>query len=199
MTDWGAHHNDIALWGLGLDRSGPRTVEGKTTVTQVEGGFTAPAEYVVEYTYANGVRHRCVSTTANNIFGAEARKLGPGERYHGVLFEGPEGWIYVTRGQIDASRPEILREPLGAKQVALYESNDHLGNFFQCVRTGQAPVCDVEIGHRSASVCHLGVIAIRLGRKLTWNPEAEHFVDDKEADGYLARAMRQPWTYEMVK
>jgi len=200
MTDWGAHHNDIALWGIGLDRSGPQTIEGQATVEPVAGGFTAPAEYAVEYTYANGVRHRCVSTTANNIFGGEARPLKAGESFHGVKFEGPDGWILVTRGKIEASRPELLKEPLGdSKKVALYESNDHMGNFFECLRTRKPPVCDAETGHRSVSLCHLGVIAIRLGRKLTWDPEKERFVNDKEADGYLAREMRKPWTYDAVK
>jgi predicted dehydrogenase len=199
MTDWGAHHNDIALWGMGLDRSGPKTIEGKATVDPVAGGFTAPAEYAVEYTYANGVHHRCISTTANTIFGSEARPLKEGESYHGVKFEGKDGWIFVTRGKIEASRPEILKEPLGdSKKVTLYESNDHMGNFFDCIRTRKPPVCDAETGHRSVSVCHLGVLAIRLGRKLNWDPEKEQFVDDKEANGYLSREMRKPWTYEMV-
>jgi predicted dehydrogenase len=201
MTDWGAHHNDIALWGMGMDRSGPRTIEGKGTVESTAGGFTAPAEYTVEYTYANGVRHHCVSTTANTLYGTEARPLKPGERYTGVKFEGKDGWIYVTRGKIEASRPEILTDPLdeSKKKFALYVSNDHMGNFFECLRTRKAPICDAETGHRSASVCHLGVLAIRLGRKLTWDPEKERFVNDKEADGYLTREMRKPWTYEMVK
>jgi predicted dehydrogenase len=200
MTDWGAHHNDIALWGMGLDRSGPKTIEGKATVEPVADGFTAPAEYSVEYTYANNVRHRCISTTANTIYGTEERKLKAGELYHGVKFEGKDGWIYVTRGKIEASRPEILKEPLDeSKKVSLYESNDHMANFFKCMQTRKAPICDAEIGHRSVSVCHLGVIAIRLGRKLSWDPEKERFVKDKEADGYLEREMRKPWTYDMVK
>ena len=138
---------------------------------------------MVEYTYANGVRHRCLSTTANNIFGGEARRLEPGELYHGVKFEGTDGWIYVTRGKIEASRPEILSEPLTSKKVQLYVSNDHMQNFFDCVRSRKPPICEAEIGHRSVSVCHLGVIALRLGRKLSWDPEKEVFVDDKEADG----------------
>jgi Oxidoreductase family, C-terminal alpha/beta domain len=117
-----------------------------------------------------------------------------------VKFEGKEGWIYVTRGKIEASRPELLKElPGDSKKIALYESNDHMGNFFECMRSRKPPICDAETGHRSVSVCHLGVIAIRLGRKLTWDPEKERFVDDKEADGYLAREMRKPWTYEMAK
>jgi predicted dehydrogenase len=198
MTDWGAHHNDIALWGIGLERSGPGTIEGKLLMEPVGGGFTAPSEYEVEYTYANGVRHRCVSTTANNIYGGEARPPRPGELLHGVKFEGPEGWIYVTRGKIEASRPELLTDPLASKKVQLYVSNDHMRNFFDCIRSRKPPICEAEIGHRSVSVCHLGVIALRLGRKLSWDPKNETFFGDKEANGYLAREMRKPWTYEAV-
>lgn len=198
MTDWGAHHNDIALWGMGLDRSGPLTIEGKALVKQIEGGYTAPSEYEVEYTYANGVHHRCVSTTANTIFGSVARKPKEGELLHGVKFEGPEGWIYVTRGKLEASQPELIKEPLKSKKVELYVCNDQMGNFFDCIRSRKAPICEAEIGHRSVSVCHLGVIAIRLGRKLNWDPAKEEFVNDKEANGYLAREMRKPWNYEMI-
>jgi hypothetical protein len=198
MTDWGAHHNDIALWGMGLDRSGPQTIEAKVLAEPIPGGFTSPSEYAVEYTYVNGVRQRCISTTANNIFGGEARPLKPGELFHGVKFEGTDGWIYVTRGKIEASRPEILAEPLTSKKVQLYVSNNHMQNFFECVRSRKPPICEAEIGHRSVSVCHLGVIALRLGRKLSWDPEKEAFVDDKEADSYLVRKMRKPWTYETI-
>jgi predicted dehydrogenase len=198
MTDWGAHHLDIALWAMGLDRSGPATVDGKALAKPIAGGYTAPSEYEVVYTYANGVRHRCISTTANTIFGSEARKPRPGELLHGVKFEGPEGWIYVTRGKLEASKPELIKEPLKAKKFALQVSNDHMGNFFESVRTRKPPICEAEIGHRSVSLCHLGVIAIRLGRKLNWDPVKEEFVDDKEANGYLRREMRKPWTYEMI-
>jgi predicted dehydrogenase len=198
MTDWGAHHNDIALWAMGLDRSGPRTVEGKALAKPVAGGYTAPSEYEVVYTYANGVRHRCISTTANTIFGSVARKPKAGEQLHGVKFEGAEGWIYVTRGKLEASNPDLLKEPLKEKKPALPVSNDHMGNFFDCIRTRKPPICDAEVGHRSASLCHLGVIAIRLGRKLSWDPVKEQFARDMEADGYLRRDMRKPWTYEMI-
>src|SRR5262249_43526438 len=151
ITDWGAHHNDIALWALGLERSGPVTVEGKATAPQVPGGFTAPGEYEVEYTYANGVRHRCVTTTANTIHGSKARERMSGELLHGVKLEGPDGWIYVTRGQLTASRPELINEPLARKTVELPVSNDHMGNFFACVKSRKPPICDAEIGHRSAT------------------------------------------------
>jgi predicted dehydrogenase len=198
LTDWGAHHNDIALWALNLDRSGPTTVEGRILKKPVPGGFTAPGEYEIEYTYANGVRHRCVSTTANNIFGGKARDPKPGERLHGVLFEGSDGWLYVTRGKIEASKPDVLKDPITEKAAQVYVSNDHMGNFFECVKTRKAPICEAEIGHRSASVCHLGGIALQLGRKLTWNPATEEFAGDPEANRRLARPMREPWNYEMV-
>src|SRR5262245_50157504 len=198
LTDWGAHHNDIALCAMGLDRSGPTTVESKALATPIADGYTAPSEYEVVYTYGNGVRHRCVSTTANTVFGSVARQPRPGELLHGVKFEGPEGWIYVTRGKLEASRPELIKEPLKAKKFALAVSNDHMGTFFDCVRTRKPPICEAEIGHRSVSLCHLGVLALRLGRKLNWDPVKEQFVRDKEADGYLRREMRKPWSYAMI-
>jgi hypothetical protein len=198
MTDWGAHHNDIALWGLGLERSGPVTIEGRALVEPIAGGYTAASQYRVRYTYENGVEHLCNSTTANRWNGAKAGEPGPGEMPHGVKFEGRDGWIFVTRGEIGASDPALLEQELPASAARLPASNDHTANFFESVRSREQPICDVEIGHRSASVCHLGVIAIRLGRKLRWDPQQEAFVGDAEAQGMVAREMRKPWTYETV-
>jgi len=196
MTDWGAHHNDIALWGMGMEASGPSTIEGRALVEPIPGGYTAASEYEVHYTYANGVQHTCMSTPINGPTGRVLRPAKPGELPNGIKFEGPEGWIFVTRGKIEASRPEILSDPLTSKSVSLYVSNDHMGNFFDCVRSRKAPIAEAAIGHRSVSVCHLGVLAIRLGRKLNWDPVKEQFVNDKEADSHLSREMRKPWSYE---
>src|SRR5262249_34491545 len=146
MTDWGAHHNDIALCGIGLGRSGTVPAEGKSLTKPVAGGYTAPSDYEVEYTYANGIRQHCVSTTANNMFGSVARQAKPGEFYHGVKFEGPEGWIFVTRGKIEASKPELIKEPLKSKEVTLQVSNDDMGNFFEFVRSRKATICEAGIG-----------------------------------------------------
>ncbi len=198
MTDWGAHHNDIALWGLGLERSGPATIEGRPLIEMIPGGFTASSEYQVDYTYANGVTQRCQSTSGNGPDGSLRGVLKSGEMFHGVKFEGADGWIFVTRGRIEASQPELLNEPLKNKTVELYVSNNHMANFFDCIRSRKPPICDVEIGHRSVSLCHLGVIAIRLGRRLQWDPGKEQFVNDREADGWIARAQRKPWTYDRV-
>ena len=195
MTDWGAHHNDIALWGIGLERSGPVTVEGKPVVQMIPGGYTAASEYRVEYTYANGVTHTCQSTPDDSYFGGVVNKDG---QRNGVKFEGTDGWIWVTRGNIETSNPDLLAQPLSGNATRLYVSNDHMGNFFDCVRSRKQTICEPEIGHRSASICHLGVIAIRLGRKLKWDPKNEKFVGDKEANSYLAREMRKPWSYDAV-
>lgn len=198
MTDWGAHHNDIALWGLGAERTGPVTVEGRALVEPIPGGYTAASQYRVRYTYPNGVEHLCNSTTANRWNGAQAGEPGPGEMPHGVKFEGADGWIFVTRGEIRASDPALLEQELPASAERLPVSNDHTANFFESVRSRGQPICDAEIGHRSASVCHLGVIAIRLGRKLAWDPQGEAFAGDAEANGMITREMRPPWTYESV-
>jgi predicted dehydrogenase len=197
MTDWGAHHHDIALWGMGRDRSGPTSIQGKRLIDEIPGGYDAPSQYRIEYTFADGVTQTTESTMRNRFDGSVAKEQAATLPEHGVKFEGSDGWIFVTRGKIEASRPELLAEPLTSKKVELYVSDNHMGNFFDCIRSRKDPICDAEIGHRAVSVCHLGVLAIRLGRKLNWNPELEQFVDDKEADGHLAREQRKPFTYEM--
>jgi predicted dehydrogenase len=192
MTDWGAHHNDIVRWAL--DQQGPVKVSGKPTVEMISGGFTAASEYGVEYTYADGVVHRCRSTAANNWFGGVVDAKG---QQHGIKFHGADGWIFVTRGKIEASDPELLKKPLPASATRVIASNDHMGNFFESVRSRKLPICDAEVGHRSASICHLGVIAMRLGKELKWDPAKEEF-DDKDANKWLAREPRKPWSYEAM-
>ena len=194
-TDWGAHHNDIALWGTGFERSGPVSVEGQSLVPMIPGGFTAASEYAVAYTYANGVTQLTRSTHGNDWKGSV---LDQAVQQHGVRFEGTGGWIFVTRGKIEASHGDLLTTPLPSSAKRLYTSDNHMKNFFDCVRSRQQPICDVEIGHRSVTVCHLGVIAMRLGRALKWNPAAEEFTGDTEANKWLAREQHKPWSYEMV-
>lgn len=199
MTDWGAHHNDIALWGLGLDPSGPVSIEGKPLVKMIPNGFDAFSEYRVEYTYANGVRHHCITTNDDQWYGAPVPgHTGPNSLHNGIKFSGTDGWIFVTRGKIEASKPELINEPLPSNATRLYVSNDHMGNFFDCVRTRKDPICAAEVGHRAASVCHLGVISMRLGRKLQWDPAAQAMVGDEEAQKWVSRTMREPWSYDAV-
>ena len=195
MTDWGAHHNDIALWAIGAERSGPISVKGKPLVKMIPGGYSAASEYQLEYRYANGVLHTCESTRSSAWYGA---KLSDQGRHHGIKFIGSEGWVWVTRGELTASQPEILEEPFTANDDRLYPSDNHMGNFFDSVRSRKPAICEAEIGHRSATVCHLGVIAVRLGREIQWDPGAERFVGDQEAQSMVARPMRQGWGYEMI-
>ena len=195
MTDWGAHHLDIGLWGAGFERSGPVHVVAQPRVEMIPGGFTAYSEYEVNYVYSNGVTQTCRSTTANAWNGAV---LDPKGQQHGVRFQGADGWIFVTRGKIQASDPDLLTTPLPTSAARLAVSDNHMRNFFDCVRSRERPICDVEMGHRSATVCHLGVIALRLKRQLQWDPVKEEFVNDQEANQWLAREMRKPWTYDGV-
>jgi predicted dehydrogenase len=191
MTDWGAHHHDIALWAMQLDRSGPISVSGRPLVEMIPGGFTAASEYVIEYVFPNGVTQTTHSTADDTWSGGIARKEG---QRNGIKFHGTDGWIWVTRGDLQASSPEVLgtMPPKGDWQVV---SQNHMQNLFDCIRTRTQPICDVEIGHRSASVCHLGVLAMRLGRPLKWDPRNEKFVDDRPANQWLTREMRKPYSY----
>jgi predicted dehydrogenase len=195
MTDWGAHHNDIVLWALDMDRSGPVSVEGRQLVEMIPGGYTAASEYEVIYTYANGVVHHCRSTTASAWNGAV---LDPKGQLHGIRFTGTDGWIWVTRDAIDASRREILTDKLPDNAPRVYASRNHMENFVDCIRSRKEPICSAEVGHRSATVAHLGTTAIRLGRKLRWDPAKEQFVDDAEAARFVAREMRGPYGYDMI-
>ena len=192
MTDWGAHHNDIARWAV--DLPGPVSVEGKALAQPVPGGYTAYSDYEVNYTYANGVLHTVRTTPDDSIYGGVVKENG---QRNGLKFEGSNGWIWVNRAEIEASDEAMLSTPLPAGATRLYVSNDHMGNFFDCVRSRKMPVAEVEVGHRSASLCHLGVIALRLGRKLQWNPARETFTGDgaKEGNHWLARKMRRPFDY----
>ena len=195
MTDWGAHHNDIALWATGFERSGPVSAKGRTLIDMIPGGFTAASEYELEYVYPNGVIHRCRSTLANEWNGRVAKPFG---QQHGVRLQGTAGWIWVTRGGIESSIPEILTEPLPSNAERLYASNDHMENFIESVRSRKKAICDAEIGHRSATMCHLGVTAVRLGRKLEWDPQREEYLGDDEAAATATREMRKPWDYSMI-
>jgi predicted dehydrogenase len=195
MTDWGAHHNDIALWAV--DRPGPVAVEGKVLAPPIPGGYTAPSEYDVTFTYDNGITHNVKSTPADTIFGGVADPQG---QRNGIRFEGTDGWLWVTRGDLSAHEEEIITTPLPDNAVRLEVSGDHMGNFFNCVRSRQSPVAHTEIGHRSASLCHLAVIALRLQRPLQWDPAREQFTGDgaAEANPHVARAMRKPYDYSFL-
>jgi predicted dehydrogenase len=195
MTDWGAHHNDIAYWAIGL--LAPREVTSRVLVDPIPGGYNTFSEYEVNYTYANGIKLNIFTTKDDSIFGA---KINADGQRNGIRFEGTNGWIWVNRDQIKASDPELLKTPLPEGSVRLYSSSNHMENFLDCVRSRKTPICDVETGHRSATMCHLGAISMRTGHALTWDAEKEMFVGEhsREANTYVQREMRAPYDYSFV-
>lgn len=177
LTDWGAHHNDIAHWAMGMDADGPRTVRATGKPQEVIGSnsYNTFPEFKIWYEYANGVEMLCTNEGEN-----------------GVLFTGEEGWIFVSRERIEASAKNLLEDPLPANATKLYASTSHVQNFLDCMRSRKDPICTAEIGHRSATVCHLGNISLRLnGRKLNWDAKREQILNDPEANSMLKRPHRK--------
>jgi predicted dehydrogenase len=162
MTDWGAHHFDIAQWGLGMDESGPIEIIPPADPKATRG---------VRYLYANGVEM---------IHGDSG----------GVLFIGTDGKILVNRGKFQATPESIGTEPLGDNAIRLYKSDNHGKDFLNCMRSRKRPICDVEIGCRSVTVCHLGNLAYWNHRRLGWDPAKEQFIGDPEANTWLDRLKR---------
>lgn len=178
MTNFGAHHIDIAQWALGMDESGPITTEG-TAEYHPDNWYEVTMACRITHTYANGVK-LIVGQGQKDIKGA-------------VTFIGEKGRIEVDRSKITADKEELLQEPLSDSAERLYKSANHHSNFLECIKSRKLPICDVEIGHRSATVCHLSNIAARLGRKIRWDPVKETIIGDDEAAGMLSRPYRQPW------
>ena len=177
MTNWGAHGVDQIQWALGADDTGPVEIK---PLTQGPDGQ-------VSMTYANGV-------VVNFIL-----EKGP---HGGGVFIGEKGKLEINRNKVTSNPPEIAAAILGALDVAeeerrwsdetaLWQARDHLQNWLDCVRSRQRPVADVEIGHRSVTVCHLANIARQVGRSLRWNPANERFSDDPAADALLVRPRRR--------
>ncbi|HPG40687.1 MAG TPA: Gfo/Idh/MocA family oxidoreductase [bacterium] len=165
MTDWGAHHFDIAQWGLGMDNSGPVEIippNGKDVT-------------LLTYRYANGIE--MTADFEDNY----------------ILFTGAKGTVKVNRSYLQTTPASLVNVRLTPGEIHLYKSTDHKKDWLQCIKTRSKPITDVEIGHRSVSVCHLGNQAVQLGRKLQWNPDKEQFVNDPEANRLLSRAKRSPW------
>ena len=205
MTDWGAHHNDIAQWALGMDGSGPVSVQGTGQAPSADRmSYNCHPQFEAIYTYANGrdgqegTQLVCRSGPPQgwSIRNRDGRVLD-----NGVLFEGQDNkWIFVNRGNILASDEQLLKEPLGQDATRLEVSQNHMGNFIECMRSRKAPIANVKVGHRSVSVCHLGNIAIRFfpGQRLTWNPQDEQFTgaNAEQANSHLDRPYRTPYRLE---
>ena len=181
QTNFGAHHLDIAQWGLGMDESGPVSVEG-SAVFNPDGWYETPDTTDIRYTYANGVVMTC------------RQKLNTKSTEQGTEFVGEKGSLFVYRGGIVTNPSELLKDVELPKIVSSQANISHVTNFFDCVKSRQTPAADISIGHRSATVCHLGNIAVRTNRKIVWDPKTETIVGDAEASKWLTKEYRSPWT-----
>ncbi|MDY0355413.1 MAG: Gfo/Idh/MocA family oxidoreductase [Sedimentisphaerales bacterium] len=179
LTDWAGHHIDIAHWGLGLEDTGPVEIEGEGVFPK-DGIYDVPTEYKFTCKYANGVEMVVASD-----------RLVP--KGMGTVWYGEKGWVHVDRGRQATNPAELWNEKIGPGEMRLYESRDHQQNFLDCVKSRQKTIAPIEVAHRSISVGLLGEIAMRLERKLHWNPDKEEFVNDPEANRMLSRPMRAPW------
>lgn len=210
MTDWGAHHLDIAQWCLGKDGSGPTGVSCVAAETPHHGtdGFNTHPTFKVRYTYPEGAEVFAMSGGGTAVKGlvdahGNPRKERNGKTHDGVtgdenglLIVGERGTIFVSRGFIVASDAKILSAPI-EDDPKLYPTRptDHMGNFLECVKTRKDPICDVTVGGGSVIVCHIGVIALMTGKTLTWDPTAHRFTghDAEAGNALLSREMRAPW------
>lgn len=179
VANFGAHSMDMAQWGLGMDGTGPVEVECLDVKFLPEGSlFNAATETKFRCRYANGVELLCQTAE-------------PSVR---AVFEGAEGRVEIeNKGQKFKTTPESLASVKLRDDQLLYKSDDHQRDFLDCIKSRKDPAARIEIGHRSATVCHLGNIAVRMNAKLKWDPEKEQFVDNDEANAYLHREMRGPW------
>jgi predicted dehydrogenase len=193
MTDWGAHHVDIAQWAIGMDNSGPLSVEGtakhpvpfKDGYPTVDNEYNTAIEFLVTCMFPNGVEMVIRHDTDN-----------------GILFEGTEGKFFVNRGKLEGKPVDDLKEkPLPEDAIAkVYKGKQptsHMQNFFDCIKTREQPISDVYTHHRAMTTCHLANIAIRIGRKLQWDPETEQIVGDKDAQQWQAREQRKGYEIDV--
>jgi len=177
MTDRGAHIIDLAQFGNRSDYGGPVSVQG-TGWFPKDGLFNTAMAYEFEFEYASGVV-------------LHGKSVGP----RGLKFIGEDGWIFIHihGGDLEASDAWILKEQLLPSEQHLGRARSHHQNFIDCVKNRSVPNAPAEVGHRTGSMCHLGNIAMLLGRKLKWNPDTEQFINDDEANRMLVRSMRAPW------
>lgn len=193
ITGWGVHHFDIVNWGLDTELTGPVEFMGKAQYPDSKYLWNVHGPYNIEFKYANGIQ-----VIASNEFP------------NGVKFEGTEGWIFVTRGNysvtasdpvsssskskaLDASDPKILTSVIGPNEIQLYDSKDHHGNWLECIQSRKQPITPIEVGHRACSICLVSDTAMKLGRTLNWDPKAEKFKNDNEANASLSRPQRKPY------
>ena len=185
LLDWIGHHVDIAHWGLGLDYTAPIEVDGVGEYPET-GLWNAASTYRINTRYANGITMTIGGGQPDITMGAK--------------WIGDDGWVWVTRGGIDAEPKSLLREVFGSNEISLapvgaaIDYQNHTRNFLDCVRTRATTLAPAEVAHRSATPGHLGQIAMLLGRKLRFDPHTEEIIGDPTASRMLGKALRSPWS-----
>ena len=175
LTDWGAHVNDVAQWANDTESTGPVSVEGRGVFPR-DGLYNTAVAWEITFEYANGVRLVCTDGTPF------------------IGFEGTEGRVSCGWDTLEASSPAILKSVIGPGEIHLRTCPEReQRDFLNCVKSRQPAYAPAEVGHRTVTLSHIGNIAMLLGRKLHWNPDAEQFVNDDEANRMLSRPMRSPW------
>jgi len=197
MTDWGAHHVDIGMWALQMDNSGPISVEGTAIhpvplrhgIPTISNRYNVATEFLVTCKFADG-----------------AELLITSEGDNGVLIEGTEGRIFVNRYKLTGapvetlvSNPlsESLLQELSRGKPPRSGNNAHMENFFHCIQDRGLPISDVYSHHRAMTTCHLANIAIRLGRKIEWDPATQQIINDPEAATWIAREQRKGYEIDV--
>ncbi|HRK34986.1 MAG TPA: Gfo/Idh/MocA family oxidoreductase [Candidatus Hydrogenedentes bacterium] len=178
ISDWGAHYYDIGQWANGTDHTGPVSVEGTAEFPRT-GLYDGPINHHLTFTYANGVKMISVATSDQSQWG--------------MRYEGTEGWLHVESETITGEPQSAIDSRFSVNDLRLYASDNHHANFLECIQTRKETAATAEIGHRSATICHIGSICALLGRPLKWDPVAERF-DDESANRLLTRPMRSPWS-----
>ena len=181
VTDFGAHHLDIMQWALGMDGDGPVEIMNPKAEWPEKGSFyQTPPFFSFQVRYANGV----IATVTDDQ-----------QNKSGVKFEGEDGrTLFVARNVIQTNPPDLLRDAIRDNEVHLYQSKSHSGNLIDCILEKKATICPPEIGHRSATIAHLGNLSLRLGRGIKWDPKTETITGDDEASKMLVRPMRAKWS-----
>jgi predicted dehydrogenase len=198
ITDFGAHHIDIAQWGMDRESTGPVELKNiKGEMPPKEALYNTATAFHYEAVFDDGLTY-VIADKSEKLMPEVEATMKDGRKFDhvGIMFEGENGkWIFVDRNQVIMNPSELRTQKIEDGEIHLYNSKDHTDNFLDCVYHGKPVVAPAEAAHRTISISHLGNIALRLGRtSVKWDPKAEKFVNDTEADGLLKTEYRKPWT-----